>query len=132
MWPSATSLASIFMLCVQGLAAGCWMASEVCAARWGMYRACRFMFSVGIVAAAPVLSAGFDLPNASQFASPGEWRTTGVYFEGGLFAGALWAWDEATASLALMPIVPIILCLRVASAWTDWHCFYVTLIRHYL
>ena len=35
-----------------------------------MYRACRFTFSVGIVAAAPVLSAGFDLPNASQFASP--------------------------------------------------------------
>ena len=30
--PSSTSLASIFMLCVRGLAAGCWMASEVCAA----------------------------------------------------------------------------------------------------
>ena len=38
--------------------------------RLGMYRACRFPFSVGIVPAVPVLSAGFDLPNASQFASP--------------------------------------------------------------
>ena len=40
------------------------------------------MFSVGIVAAAPVLSAGFDLPNASQFASPRGMANYGRFVSG--------------------------------------------------